>query len=107
MERGSDIGVLPFTALPLGLESAGVVAYLFGLFLYAIAAAVVLPIPVELLLLLYPELNPAFKAIALGPGRAVAAIVVFFVGNRVTLYMGRGLDRHPIAKRVLKFFEGF
>ena len=58
-ERGSDIGVLVWAAFQLGLESAGVVAYLFGLFLYAIAAAVVLPIPVELLLLLYPELNPA------------------------------------------------
>src|SRR5438445_577705 len=77
MERGSDIGVLPFTALPLGLESAGVVAYLFGLFLYAIAAAVVLPIPVELLLLLYPDLNPAFKAIALGLGKAVGAMPRF------------------------------
>src|SRR6266705_542121 len=88
-ERGSGIGVLTFTPLQLGLESAGVVAYLFGLFLYAIAAAVVLPIPVELLLLLYPELNPAFKAVALGLGKAVGAIVVFFVGNKVNPYIVR------------------
>src|SRR3989449_10872230 len=107
MERGSDIGVLPFTALPLGLESAGVVAYLFGLFLYAIAAAVVLPIPVELLLLLYPDLNPAFKAIALGLGKAVGAIVVFFVGNKVNPYIERWIDRHPIGNRVLKVLEAF
>ena len=107
MERGSDIGVLPFTALPLGLESAGVVAYPFGLFLYAIAAAVVLPIPVELLLLLYPDLNPAFKAIALGLGKAVGAIVVFFVGNKVNPYIERWMDRHPIGKRVLKVLEAF
>src|SRR5256886_6414616 len=92
-ERGSDIGVLTFTALQLGLESAGVVAYLFGLFLYAIAAAVVLPIPVELLLLLYPEINPAFKAIALGLGKAVGAVVVFFVGNKVNPYIERWMDR--------------
>ncbi|TLZ88852.1 MAG: VTT domain-containing protein [Methanobacteriota archaeon] len=106
-ERGSDIGVLVWAAFQLGLESAGVVAYLFGLFLYAIAAAVVLPIPVELLLLLYPELNPAFKAIALGLGKAVGAIVVFFVGNKVNPYIERWMDRHPIGKRVLKFLEGF
>ncbi len=106
-ERGSDIGVLMWAAFQLGLESAGVVAYLFGLFLYAIAAAVVLPIPVELLLLLYPEVNPAFKAIALGLGKAVGAIVVFFVGNRVNPYIERWMDRHPVGKRVLNVLEGF
>src|SRR5207245_11793034 len=91
-ERGSDIGVLTFTALQLGLESAGVVAYLFGLFLYAIAAAVVLPIPVELLLLLYPEINPAVKAIALGLEKAVGAVVVFFVGKKANRYIERRMD---------------
>src|SRR2546430_8422519 len=96
-----------WAALQLGLESAGVVAYLFGLFLYAIAAAVVLPIPVELLLLLYPGINAAFKAIALGLGKAVGAIVVFFVGNKVNPYIERWMDRHPIGKRVLKILEGF
>jgi len=89
------------------LESAGVVAYLFGLFLYAIAAAVILPIPVELLLLLYPELNPAIKAITLGLGKAVGAIVVFFVGNKVNPYIEHWMDRHPIGKRVLKVLEAF
>jgi uncharacterized membrane protein YdjX (TVP38/TMEM64 family) len=106
-ERGSDIGVLVWAAFQLGLESVGVVAYLFGLFVYAIAAAVILPIPVELLLLLYPEINPAFKAIALGLGKAVGAIVVFFVGNKVNPYIERWTDRHPIGKRVLKLLEGF
>ena len=47
-ERGSDIDILAWVAFQLGLESAGVAAYLFGLFLYSIAAAVVLPIPVRL-----------------------------------------------------------
>src|SRR2546428_9219284 len=95
-----------WAAFQLGLESVGVV-YLFGLFLYAIAAAVVLPIPVELLLLLYPELNPAFKAIALGLGKAVGAIVVFFVGNKVNPFIERWMDRHPIGKRVFKLLEAF
>ena len=81
--------------------------YLLGLFLYAIAAAVVLPIPVELLLLFYPEINPAFKAIALGLGKAVGAIVVFFVGNKVNPYIERWMNRHPIGKRLLKVLEAF
>ena len=81
--------------------------YLLGLFLYAIAAAVVLPIPVELLLLFYPEINPAFKAIAVGLGKAVGAIVVFFVGNKVNPYIERWMNRHPIGKRLLKVLEAF
>ncbi len=105
-EAGSSI-VLGFSALQLGLESVGAPWYLLGLFLYAIAAAVVLPIPVELLLLFYPEINPAFKAIALGLGKAVGAIVVFFVGNKVNPYIERWMDRHPIGKRLLKVLEAF
>ena len=89
------------------MESVGAPWYLLGLFLYAIAAAVVLPIPVELLLLFYPEINPAFKAIALGLGKAVGAIVVFFVGNKVNPYIERWMNRHPIGKRLLKVLEAF
>jgi uncharacterized membrane protein YdjX (TVP38/TMEM64 family) len=106
-ERGSDIGALVFTALQLGLESAGEVAYLFGLFLYAIAAAVVLPTPVELLLLVYPGINPGIKAFVLGLGKAVGAILVFFVGNKVNPYIERWMDRHQVGKRVLKLLEAF
>ena len=89
------------------MESVGAPWYLLGLFLYAIAAAVVLPIPVELLLLFYPEINPAFKAIAVGLGKAVGAIVVFFVGNKVNPYIERWMNRHPIGKRLLKVLEAF
>src|SRR5207245_10390012 len=80
-ERGSDIGVLTFTALQLGLESPGVVAYLFGLFLYAIAAAVVLPTPGELLLLLPPEINPALAAISLALAKSGGAVALCCLGN--------------------------
>lgn len=89
------------------MESAGEVAYLFGLFFYSIAAAVVLPIPVELLLLLYPGINPGIKAFVLGLGKAVGAIVVFFVGNKVNPFIERWMERHPIGKRVLKSLETF
>src|SRR5207237_8834240 len=45
--RGSEIDVPVLMAFQLGLEAAGEVGYLVGLFLYAIAAAVALPLPFE------------------------------------------------------------
>ena len=91
----------------LGSESVDVVAYLISLFLYSIAAAVILPIPVEALLLLGTGIDPAIKAIVLGLGKAVGAIVVFFVGNKVNPFLERWMERHPIGQRVLKLLEEF
>ncbi len=94
-------------ALQLGLESAGQVGYLLGLFLYAIAAAVVLPVPVELLLPLYPQIDPAIKAVVLGLGKAVGAIAVFYVGNKVNPWIERLMGRHPSGAKVLNALELF
>ena len=91
----------------MGLESAGVAWYLLGLFLYAIAAAVVLPIPVELLLPLYSEIDPALKAFVLGLGKAVRALVVFADGNRVNPWIEGWMGRHPWGANVLGALEGF
>ncbi|HEX9341655.1 MAG TPA: hypothetical protein VF992_10885 [Thermoplasmata archaeon] len=93
--------------MQLGLESAGAFGYLFAVFLYSIAATVILPIPVELLLPLYPGIDTAVKAVALGLGKAVGAIVVFFVGYKVNPYIERWMGRHALAGRVLKFMEAF
>ena len=81
--------------------------YLLGLFLYAIAAAVVLPIPVELLLPLYSQIDPAVKAVVLGLGKAVGAIVVFYVGHKVNPYIERWMGLHPWAAKILKAMEAF
>ena len=93
--------------MQLGLESAGEVGYLIGLFLYSIAAAVVLPVPVELLLLLYPQIDTPIKAVVLGLGKAVGAIFVFFVGTKINPWLERWMGRHPLAERILKVLEGF
>ena len=106
-KRGFDIVFGSLTTLQLGLESSGVIAYLVGLFLYAIAAAVALPIPVELLLPLYPEIHPAVKAVVLGLGKAVGAIVVFFVGNKMNPHIERWIGRHPVGAKILKALEAF
>jgi len=89
------------------LESAGPLGFLVLLFVYAVAAAVVLPTPVELFLVLYPEIDPIIKALVLGAGKGVGAIVVFYVGNAVNPWLEAWMGRHPLGGKVLKALEGF
>jgi len=89
------------------LEGAGELGYLVALFFYSIAAAVALPLPVELLLFLYSSINPAIKAVVLGLGKAVGAIIVFYVGEKVNPWMERAMGRHPVVARVFKVLETF
>ncbi|TLZ66538.1 MAG: VTT domain-containing protein [Methanobacteriota archaeon] len=101
------MGVLRFASLQFGLDSAGALGYLAGLFVYSIAAAIILPIPVEALLPFYPEIHPAIKAIVLGLGKAVGAIAVFYVGNKVNPFIERWMGRHPWGAKILKAMETF
>jgi len=106
--KGGGSGIVPGLAtFQLGLESAGEVGYLIGLFLYAIAAAVVLPLPVEAALAFYRGIDTSIKAVVLGLGKAVGAIVVFYVGYKVNPYIERWMGRHPFGARVLKLLELF
>lgn len=105
--RRVGIDVVSGTILQLGLESVGEVWYLIGLFLYSIAAAVVLPTPVEFALFLYPQIETSIKAVVLGLGKAVGAIFVFFVGTKVNPWIERWMGRHSWAVRILKVLEGF
>ena len=47
------------------------------------------------------------KALVLGLGKAVGAIVVFYVGNRVNPWIERWMGHHPLGERILKFLETF
>lgn len=89
------------------MDSAGSLVYLVLLFLYAAAAAVALPTPVELALPLYPEIDPLVKALVLGAGKGVGAVAVFYVGAKVNPRLERWMDRHALARRILKALEGF
>lgn len=91
----------------MGLEGAGEVGYLVALFLYSIAAAVALPIPVELLLFLFTGIHPLIKAVVLGLGKAVGAVLVFYVGQKVNPWIERAMGAHPLVARVLKVMEAF
>ena len=75
--------------------------------MYSIAAAVILPIPVEALLLFYAGIDTSVKAVVLGLGKAVGAIVVFHVGYKVNPLIERWMGRHASVARVLTPLEGF
>ncbi|HKZ89350.1 MAG TPA: VTT domain-containing protein [Thermoplasmata archaeon] len=81
--------------------------FLVLLFLYSIAAAVALPIPVEFFLLLNPGVDPLVSAAVLGLGKGVGAIVVFIVGHKVNPWIERWIGRHSIGGRILKVLELF
>ena len=52
-------------------------------FIYTIAATIILPIPVELMLFLSPGTSIVIKALVLGLGKAVGSILVFYIGVNV------------------------
>ncbi|MDH7508194.1 MAG: hypothetical protein QHH00_02195 [Methanomassiliicoccales archaeon] len=59
--------------------------FTYGLifFIYAVSAAIILPIPVEIGLILNPETPFLLKALILGAGKAIGSILVFFIGSKV------------------------
>ncbi len=73
--------------------SSDPILYSFVLFIYAILAAVILPIPVEVGLLLSPNTPFLWLAFVLGLGKMVGSILVFYfglgVGDKIKIWSGR------------------
>ena len=68
----------------LTAHSGDPATYLLTLFVFSIGAAIILPIPVETALVLAPEkMLFIIPALALGLGKGVGAIAVFFIGAKV------------------------
>ncbi len=57
--------------------------YSIVFFIYIIAASIILPIPVELLLFVSPATPFILKALIMGVGKAVGSVVVFYIGLNV------------------------
>src|SRR5512137_2971810 len=71
------------------------VTYLVLFFLFSVAAAIFLPIPIEVGLIWNPGLFFPLKALDLGVGKAVGAVGVFYIPSAVRS-MSRWLRRrHP------------
>lgn len=74
-------------------------------FLYAIAAAIFLPIPVEFALFLSPETPYAWKAIVLGAGKAVGSVLVFYIGFELEAPIRRWSQKWNFFKKFVDFCE--
>ena len=57
--------------------------YLVAFFLFSVAAAIFLPIPIEIGLVWNPGMFFPIKALDLGLGKAVGAIAVFFIPSKI------------------------
>ena len=68
----------------LSANQADPLTYLLLLFLFSIAAAIILPIPVEVALVINPGMFFPLKALDLGLGKAVGAVAVFFIPSWLT-----------------------
>jgi hypothetical protein len=59
------------------------VEYAIVLYLYSIATAIILPIPVEIGLFLAPSLGILTKSLIVAAGKATGCIIVFYLGLKV------------------------
>jgi hypothetical protein len=75
-------------------------AYSIVFFIYAVAATVFLPIPVEIGLFFSPETSIVVKALVLGAGKAVGSVLVFKLGDR----LGNGLNGWAMRRRFFRRF---
>ncbi len=63
--------------------SSNPIEYSIVFFVYCVAAAIILPIPVEFGLFLNGDVSIVIKALILGAGKAVGSILVFYLGIKV------------------------
>lgn len=63
--------------------------YLLVFFLFSVAAAIFLPIPIEIGLIWNPSVFFPVKALDLGLGKGVGAVAVFFIGAKLDRAAGR------------------
>jgi len=78
--------------------------YLLIFFLFSVAAAVILPIPIEIGLIWNPDVFFPIKALDMGLGKAVGAIAVFFIPILISRG-ARWLERKGPIRRLLKGFR--
>jgi hypothetical protein len=71
------------------------ITYLVLFFLFSVAAAVILPIPIEVGLIWNPGLFFPLKAIDLGLGKAVGAVAVYYIPTGVRRLVHRFRSGHP------------
>jgi len=64
-------------------HQADPLTYLLIFFLFCVAAAIILPIPIEILLIWNPSIFFPVKALVMGLGKSTGAVAVYFIGAKV------------------------
>lgn len=67
----------------LSQHEADPAVYLLLFFAFCVLAAVILPIPIEIFLVINPTVPFALKAVVMGLGKGTGAVAVFFIGAKV------------------------
>ncbi|UCE45061.1 MAG: hypothetical protein JSU93_06660 [Methanobacteriota archaeon] len=73
----------------LSTHEADPATYLLIFFIFCVAAAVILPIPVEIALVVNPSIHIALKAAVMGLGKGTGALAVFFIGRKIDETVGQ------------------
>jgi len=83
--------------------------YLYPLFLffYSIAAAVFLPIPVEVVLFTGSNTALWVKMVALAAGKAVGSIIVFYIGFELEGFITKWSQRWKFFGLIVRFSQWF
>ena len=77
----------------LSANQADPATYLLIFFLFCVAAAIILPIPVEVALVVNPSIHIAVKAAVMGLGKGTGALAVFFIGRKIDETVGQYAKR--------------
>ena len=67
----------------LSQHEADPLVYLLIFFAFCIVAAIALPIPIEIMLVVNPTVSFPLKALVMGLGKGVGALAVFHIGAKV------------------------
>ncbi len=82
------------------------IAYGIVFFLYAVAAAVFLPIPVEIGLF-NTSVHPVLLILILAAGKGLGSFIVYYIGIGVRKTVKKWTDGTPLTKKILDACERF
>lgn len=77
----------------LANNQADPVTYLLIFYIFCVAAAVILPIPIEIALVVNPGIHIAVKAAVMGLGKGTGALAVYFIGRKIDETVGQYAKR--------------
>ncbi len=77
----------------LSQNEADPMVYLLIFFVFCVLAAIILPIPIEIFLVIDPSVPFVYKALVMGLGKGAGAFAVFYIGHAV----------EPAVRRFMKW----